>query len=61
MRNSGFNKALMSSPLLDVIRDVGGLVLPKSRQQVRSKIISDRKLKVAKKCTSQVPETTESS
>ena len=30
-RNSGIYKALSSPPLLDVIRDVGSLVLPKGR------------------------------
>ena len=48
MRDSGFYKALFPAPLLDVIRDVGILFLPKTRQQVCFEIISDRQLKVAK-------------
>ena len=55
--NSGFNKALLPPPLLDVVRDVGGLILPKSRQQVHSEIISERKLEVTNDSISQVPKT----
>ena len=60
-RNGGFDKALSPPPLLDMIRDMGSLVLLKHRKQVRSEIVSNRKLKVAKESTSQVPETTKSS
>jgi len=37
---------------LGCIQDMGGLVLLEGRQQVRSKIVSDRKLEVTKECIS---------